>query len=82
MIVLLQHISTFMGTPIALWYSTVLLLHISTFMNNALTLNSMFTQSIFNLVYDSASAAHMYINGNIYCNGTLTATHCDSGGAF
>ena len=33
----------------------------------------MFTQSILNLVYDSATPAYIYIYGNIYCNGTLAA---------
>ena len=30
----------------------------------------MYTQSILNLVYDSANAAFIYSHGNIYCNGT------------
>ena len=40
-------------------------------MNNALTLNSTFTQSILN--YDSASVAYINIYGKTYCNGTFEA---------
>ena len=43
--------------------------------NNAPTPNSTFTQSILNVVYDSASTVHMYINGNTSCNDTLTANN-------
>ena len=101
---LLQHISTLMGTPIAMepwqkimhelqtalihnrfsiWYMTVLLQHISAFVGKsiaiehwkwkiALTLNSICTWWIFNLVYDSTTSAYIYIYGSTYCNKTLT----------
>ena len=29
----------------------------------------------FNLLYDSATAAYIYIYGNTYCNGTLAANN-------
>ena len=35
----------------------------------------MFTQSILNLVYDSPTAAYIYIYGNSSCNGTLTVNN-------
>ena len=36
-------------------------------------MNSTFTQSILNLLYDTSTAAYFDIYGNSYCNGTLAA---------
>ena len=43
--------------------------------NNAPTLNITFICSILNLLFDSATAAYIYIYGNTYCNVTLAANN-------
>ena len=49
----------------SIWCMTVLLQHLSTFMETPIAI---FTQSIFNLEYDRATAAYIFIYRNTYCN--------------